>query len=248
MKSKIHIMKTKPDLTDDEIRSHMDFEDLIQKAESSIRNKGRSKAIKIVGIAVIIAVTGTFLYYALPLHKASTENSVENQESPEFLENFRLADSLTNLENNKPVPIEKKNELVTPNQPQKEKRPPQNNTQQEEKKRDSTTIRTALPAYAEAEPVNGFPHLYEYFNSELKYPPTAIPDSIQGIVTISFVISRENHPEKIKIINSLGAVFDLEALRLIENMPAWKAATLNGKPVASKISIPLTFRIERIKK
>jgi TonB family protein len=102
--------------------------------------------------------------------------------------------------------------------------------------------------YMQAEPLLGYPDLYEYFNANLVYPPEALKDSIQGVQTVSFVINAEGKPEQIEVVKSLGEPFEKEVKRLIENMPEWKPATLNGKPVSSKISLPLTFQIQKIKK
>ncbi len=102
--------------------------------------------------------------------------------------------------------------------------------------------------YTQAEPVQGYPELYNYFNENLVYPARALKDSIQGVQTISFVINKEGKPERIEVEQSLGGEFEKESIRLIQNMPDWKPATLNGEPVPSKISIPLTFQIQKIKK
>lgn len=101
--------------------------------------------------------------------------------------------------------------------------------------------------YVQAEPVDGYPALYQYFDSNLVYPQEALKDSVQGVITVSFVINREGKAENMEVKQSLGAPFEKEARRLIENMPPWKPATLNGKEVASKISVPLTFQIRSIK-
>jgi protein TonB len=101
--------------------------------------------------------------------------------------------------------------------------------------------------YVQAEPVDGYQQLYEYFNRHLTYPPAAIKDSVEGVQTVSFQINVEGKPEMIQVKQSLGVPFEIEAARLIENMPAWKPATLNGKPVASQVSLPLTFQLRRAK-
>ena len=71
-------------------------------------------------------------------------------------------------------------------------------------------------------------------------------DSIQGIMKISFVINEEGKPVSIRTEESLGKPFDGEAVKLIESMPPWKPALLNGKPVKSRISLPLTFEIRKV--
>ncbi|HEY0653411.1 MAG TPA: energy transducer TonB, partial [Chryseosolibacter sp.] len=100
--------------------------------------------------------------------------------------------------------------------------------------------------YVQASPVNGYPHLYAYFSRELKYPEEAKKDSIGGEVIAVFTISADGSPEKIVIEYSLGPAFDREVIRLITNMPPWSPATYNEKPVASKMSLPLTFQIKKI--
>jgi TonB family protein len=105
----------------------------------------------------------------------------------------------------------------------------------------------AKDVYVQAEPREGYAHLYAYFNDNLRYPPQAIKDSIEGIETISFMIDKRGKATNFAITNSLGALFDQEAMRLIRNMPDWNPASLNGEPVASQLSVPLTFQLKRIK-
>jgi TonB family protein len=100
--------------------------------------------------------------------------------------------------------------------------------------------------YVQAEPAKGYSDLYDFFSANLEYPSDGLKDSVQGVQTISFVINTAGKPEQIQVVNSLGEPFDKESRRLIENMPAWKPATLNGKPVESKISIPITFQIQKV--
>ena len=101
--------------------------------------------------------------------------------------------------------------------------------------------------YVQAEPVQGYALLYAYFNDHLVYPPSAVKDSVQGVETISFVVNAEGKAEKVEVKQSLGEAFDKEARRLVAGMPAWKPATLNGRPVPSSIALPITFQIQRIK-
>jgi TonB family protein len=98
--------------------------------------------------------------------------------------------------------------------------------------------------FTEAAPVEGYAALYSYFDKELKYPGV-LKDSIEGIVTVSFAINEKGKPDRIKIENSLGSAFDAECKRVIENMPLWTPATINGKPISVRLSIPLTFKIKK---
>jgi TonB family protein len=100
--------------------------------------------------------------------------------------------------------------------------------------------------YEQATPLSGYPALYEYFNDALVYPAEHVGDSIHGDVTVIFVIDVAGKPVNIQVEKSLGPRFDAEAIRVINNMPAWEPAKFNGKPVPSKIRLPLTFETEKI--
>ncbi len=110
------------------------------------------------------------------------------------------------------------------------------------------TLPAPTPVYVQAEPLEGYAHLYDYFNSELIYPVVALKDSIQGVLTVSFTINKDGLPENLQYANSLGEAFEEEAKRLILNMPSWKPATLNNEPVSSRLTLPLTFQIQSVKK
>ena len=99
--------------------------------------------------------------------------------------------------------------------------------------------------YVQAEPVEGMAFLYGYFDNELRYPETALVDSIEGTTVIFFSVDIQGDVSDIEIEQSLGEDFDQEAIRLIKNMPEWRPASVNGKPVKSRVSVPLQFHIEK---
>ncbi|MEM9859384.1 MAG: energy transducer TonB [Bacteroidota bacterium] len=99
--------------------------------------------------------------------------------------------------------------------------------------------------YKDAVPKEGIPNLYEYFETNLKYPESGLLDSIQGDVIVRFTIMKSGEINTIFIEKSLGDLFDEEAVRLIRNMPPWEPASVNGSPVNSRVSVPLHFRIEK---
>lgn len=106
-------------------------------------------------------------------------------------------------------------------------------------------VESVPPTYTPAQPVQGYEVLYAYFQQELHYPESALADSIEGVVTVSFLINKRGEPEQVKVEQSLGALFDEEAVRLVRNMPPWAPARLGTEPTLSKLSLPITFRIEK---
>lgn len=79
----------------------------------------------------------------------------------------------------------------------------------------------------------------------LKYPAEAISAGIQGRVIVDFIIEKNGEVSNVTINKSADPLLDKEALRVISVSPKWKAALINGKPVRSKISLPVEFRLKR---
>ena len=234
-------MKKKPEVTDEDIEKHMNFDQLIARHNQS-SNRAIPRILKNAGLLASAALITSLAYYWV------NEYSSSNKVIPEIKNN-----SKPTLAEEQPVSGNAKDstqfELPTlkqiPNQTTKRKQALPVNKKQE----DSADTKIEFKQeYVAAEPAQGYPHLYTYFDSELKYPVVAIKDSIQGVETVAFVINKDGRVEHIEVLNSLGSLFDLEAERLIKNMPKWKPATLNGRPVPSKISVPFSFKIIKIKK
>lgn len=235
MKQKIKVMKEKPELSDDEIRSYMDFDRLVANAKTDTgTNKFPNILKRVVPAIVISGILVWVIFFAAPDKEAEVTTVPENT-------------------------------VNTPTQTQGTTDTPSGNEEPDAVASEASPVLTPAPdkkvttnplpsdtgqakeVYVQAEPVDGYSFLYDYFNSNLSYPPEAVKDSIEGVQTISFQINAEGKPEKIQVKQSLGGPFEKEAARLIENMPAWKPATLNGKPVASQVSLPLTFRLRKAK-
>jgi len=235
MKQKIKIMEKRPQLSDEEIRSYMDF-DRLMADKKMVANKPKYHYLK--WIVPAIAVTGviTWLIFNYADENAKQSQDVTGKKETNVVVN--PADPLSKTTAAPPVTeapkaVESTATKSAPAGPQEEVQQSPENTPAED-------------IYVQAEPVQGYSSLYAYFNSNLVYPAEALKDSIQGVETVSFVINTEGRPEKITIKQSLGDLFEKEARRLIENMPLWNPATLNGKPVPSQMSVPLTFQIQKV--
>lgn len=231
MKQTIKTMKNIPDPSDEEIRSYMNFDSLIASRNKVVKVTRVEMAFKIM---IPLVVTSALLLWFLFNKTHPKETGSVKPEVPPAIKHIPPLDSTTATMHPP--------DAVINDTPAKKDIPVLTTPRTERKATD------AVSQYIQAEPINGYSSLYNYLNSNLHYPSESIKDSIQGIETVSFTISKEGKPENITIDQSLGDAFDKESRRLIENMPAWKPATLNGKPVSSKMSIPLTFQIKTITK
>jgi len=237
MRQKIKVMKQKPEISDDEIRSYMDFDRLVTNVKVNTV-KGRSSGL-LKGIILPVAISGVLVWIIYFIDFRKEPLPLEGAKKSTVSGEARTIDD-ANVPTTKDIQTlaKKKESSSISSQVAEEK---------QTKKPLPSDANLGGDVYVQAEPVDGYAFLYEYFNNNLVYPPEAIKDSLQGLQTVSFQINAEGRPEKIQVKQSLGDPFEKEATRLIENMPLWKPATLNGLPVSSQISLPLTFQLKKSK-
>ena len=85
--------------------------------------------------------------------------------------------------------------------------------------------------------------LLEFMRTTIKYPAEARKDTIQGRVLVSFIVNKDGSIVKPEIVKSAHPLLDEEALRMVNEMPAWKPGEQNGVPVRVKYTIPVNFRL-----
>lgn len=84
---------------------------------------------------------------------------------------------------------------------------------------------------------------YRYIAKELKYPKTARKDKAEGRVNVGFIINEAGRADSIHIVESVRYDIDQEAIRVIQNMPAWQPGTQDKKPVRVHMSVPIQFNV-----
>ena len=96
--------------------------------------------------------------------------------------------------------------------------------------------------FTDAAPVVGFDSLYRYLKESLVYPVEAPGDTIEGVVEIMFLVSKDGGISEPKVMTSLGEPFDQEALRVIKSMPPWNPARVNETAMSIRKQIAIQFR------
>lgn len=90
----------------------------------------------------------------------------------------------------------------------------------------------------------GANELMKYLSNNLKYPPAAAEQGIQGRVVVQFVVSKTGSISGVKVLQPLHPSCDKEAIRLISSMPNWIPGKQNGNPVNVYYTIPIRFKLQ----
>ena len=86
--------------------------------------------------------------------------------------------------------------------------------------------------------------LYRNIAFEMHYPETAVADSIQGRVVISFVVERDGRLTNFEVIRTPDDRLSNEAIRVVRLTEPWIPAKNKGKDVRSRFSMPIMFRLK----
>lgn len=92
----------------------------------------------------------------------------------------------------------------------------------------------------------GVDKFFTYLHANIKYPPNAVKDKIQGKVFIGFVVEKNGSLSDIKVIRGVSSDIDSEAIRVISNSPKWRPGLQNGRPVRVQYAIPITFKLPQL--
>ena len=86
--------------------------------------------------------------------------------------------------------------------------------------------------------------MFKYLSENIRYPENAHKNGIQGRVLCQFVIDRDGKVTDAKVVRGVDKDLDLEALRVVTEMPAWEPGRQKGKPVRVKYTLPINFRLD----
>ncbi len=86
--------------------------------------------------------------------------------------------------------------------------------------------------------------MMKFIQKNLRYPPFAQKNGIQGRVTVSFIVERDGSITGVEVLRSPAEELSNEAIRVVKCMPKWKPGTQRGKPVRVKFMMPITFRLQ----
>lgn len=87
-------------------------------------------------------------------------------------------------------------------------------------------------------------NLYDELNSNIKYPVIAREMGIEGTVIVEFIVTKAGKIRDIKILKGIGGGCDNEVVKVLKNMSRLQPAIKDGKPVSSKMILPIRFTLK----
>jgi protein TonB len=84
-----------------------------------------------------------------------------------------------------------------------------------------------------------------WVQSRLQYPRMAIENSIQGTVTLKFVIERDGSISNIDEIATPDRSLTEEAIRVLKQSPKWSPGKQRNKPVRVFYILPVQFQLQQ---
>lgn len=86
--------------------------------------------------------------------------------------------------------------------------------------------------------------LMRWMDAHCIYSQSAINRKLEGDLEVAFIIDEEGNVIEPELLKSLNPTLDAVALRAVRQMPKWKPGTINGRPICTKISIPIHFQVK----
>lgn len=100
---------------------------------------------------------------------------------------------------------------------------------------DSVTVKADFPGGKQAYRI--------YLNNNFIRSGFGAKQEEEGIGIYSFIVNKDGKIKKVKTVQNVSNDCDLTMLRLLQKMPKWKPASLNGKPVNVRVEVRLNVRM-----
>lgn len=85
--------------------------------------------------------------------------------------------------------------------------------------------------------------MFNFINSNMKYPAYAKENGCEGRVMVSFVVNPDGFVMDVKAEEDPGCGLAEEAVRVFKMMPRWKPGSNNFRPVRVRLWAPVVFEL-----
>ena len=86
--------------------------------------------------------------------------------------------------------------------------------------------------------------LLKWLQQNIKYPPMAQENNIQGRVVVQFVVTKTGEVGEVKIVRGKDPDLDKEAVRVVKKLPKFIPGKMNGHAVNVWYTLPIQFKLQ----
>ncbi len=90
----------------------------------------------------------------------------------------------------------------------------------------------------------GEAEMMKFIYKNIKYPPIARENNIEGLVVVTFVVGKDGSINDIKVLRDIGGGCGEESVRVVKKMPKWNPGKQRGKPVQVQFNLPVKFKLQ----
>lgn len=86
--------------------------------------------------------------------------------------------------------------------------------------------------------------LMRYLQENIKYPPEAAKNNIEGRVIVQFIIDETGQVGEIKVVRPISEELDAEAVRVVKALPKFEPGRQDGEAVSVWYTLPIVFKLQ----
>ena len=90
----------------------------------------------------------------------------------------------------------------------------------------------------------GVAGLMRYLSENIKYPPEAAKNDIEGRVIVQFIIDETGQVGEVKVVRSVSDELDAEAVRVVKTLPKFEPGRQDGEAVSVWYTLPIVFKMQ----
>ncbi|MGB2457457.1 MAG: energy transducer TonB [Flavobacteriales bacterium] len=91
--------------------------------------------------------------------------------------------------------------------------------------------------------VGGIDAMTSFIQERMVYPKEAIANKETARVFVEFIVDKSGSVKDVQLKRQGKKYFDDEAIRVVSEMPKWKAGLLNGKYMSTRLFLPIVFKL-----
>jgi TonB family protein len=86
--------------------------------------------------------------------------------------------------------------------------------------------------------------LMKYLQENIKYPPEAAKNDIEGRFIVQFIVDKNGEVGEVKVLRPISEELDAEAVRVVKTLPKFEPGRQDGEAVSVWYTLPISFKLQ----